>query len=163
MTNNNFSDEERERLLAEELAKPVESVNTRRRREFEFEEHERRTERRAERRAARAAEIEREPPPVDWTAHINAAVAAERAYSSEVLTQLIVELRHEHADNLKRETTAQAVEIANLKVAIAELRVEVATERTKAAIAILTCRRSRCAAAARTNNNQIETCPRGQL
>ena len=69
--------------------------------------------------------------PVDWDARISEAIAAERRYQAELLTELIAEFRGEAADELERATRSLTIELADLKATLAEVRQVVAGERSK--------------------------------
>jgi hypothetical protein len=121
---------------------PVERINDRHRRELAEQDRRFARERRAPRPLTDTEAARHEQRLMDLQQQnvmqaVADAIAAERAYTGELLTQLIVQLRQEHVDALERATTSTAVEIANIRVTLAELRLEVATERTKAATAVL--------------------------
>ena len=70
--------------------------------------------------------------PVDWgvviQSLINVAIAKERRFNREVLAEVLAEVN----DDLERAVLSLTVELADLKVALAEMRMVFATDRTQA-------------------------------
>jgi hypothetical protein len=124
---------------------PTESINTRHRRELAEDEQRFDAERRARARATRAAELEREAaqaPPIDWSARIDAAVAAERERLQELLPVLIAELNERQAaaitklgSEVRREARGDLhdlrASLSELRLALAEFKLATANERAK--------------------------------
>src|SRR5262245_64810350 len=69
--------------------------------------------------------------PVDWDARIRAAISRERQFQRDVLAEVIAELRAEASNDLERATRSLTAELADLKATLAELRLALASDRTK--------------------------------
>src|SRR5262245_7300651 len=69
--------------------------------------------------------------PVDWDARIRDALTHERQFQHDVLIGVIAELRAEASDDLERATRSLTAELADLKATLAELRLALASDRTK--------------------------------
>jgi hypothetical protein len=63
---------------------------------------------------------------------IDARIAAEREFMRALLPELIADLRAETNDDLERATRSLTAEFADLKATLAELRVTLASDKSKA-------------------------------
>jgi hypothetical protein len=117
--------------LAEALAMPIETVNSRHRREIAE-----RDEAWAEARAARVRQQEeiigrsRTAPP-DWDERICAAMAVEREHLDELLAELVAEIEDRVFKHVDNEMRPRDVQIAELKLANVELKLANAQLRTE--------------------------------
>jgi hypothetical protein len=65
-------------------------------------------------------------------AAVTEAIAAERQFSQAVLAGVVAEVRAMANDDLERAVRSLTVELAELKVTLAEVRLAFATDRTQA-------------------------------
>src|SRR5262245_42204641 len=69
--------------------------------------------------------------PIDWDARIREAISRERQFQHGVLAEIIAELRAEASNDLEHATRSLTAELADLKATLAELRLALASDRTK--------------------------------
>jgi hypothetical protein len=150
-----YSDEQREAIIeasraaleradaTREAAAPPEPVVEDRLTRWRREADQQEARFRLERRAVLRREVEHETAapvaPIDWNTlddRINAAVAAavdgERERTSQMLARVIAEIRAEATDDLERATRALTVKLGEVRVALGEVQLTLATERAAA-------------------------------
>jgi len=69
--------------------------------------------------------------PVAQDARSREAISRERQFQRDVLAEVIAELRAEASNDLERATRSLTAELADLKATLAELRLALASDRTK--------------------------------